>query len=181
MITDERFIWRNYKMLAKTKDTGQIYFLSPTVMAAIASFDPEFFSNEESYLIDNVAKPILGRQRSRAKLGPLLYRQGDYSISRQINAGVVKYPTVALHALQLALWLKPPSIILTGVDFINMDMPRFYETSKEYANSRLSKNLRSIQGGLASCGSFAVSQGISLQYASERTLLSEIAGFTAAS
>lgn len=174
VVEDERFIFRHHAMIAALPHDVPL-LLSPAAMRAIAERGPATLQDRPVGLIDNLAKPV--NQPRRALSDPdiqgALLRKDGAALSIDPDTGMVITGTVAFSALQIALSLLPPQVLLAGVDLSNANAPRFYE-DQDRAKSGIVSGLDRILPGFALALQFAHKRGIDLRCASAVSALLDL-------
>ena len=165
VIEDERFVWRHRDMLSSV--AGEVLcLLSPAVIRAIASQDRDWLRGREVVLVDDLRKPAHAPRRRLPS--DLVMRaagtgaEAEVALSRAPGEGVVKCGTVAYSALQFALACDLEEIALAGIDLVQTDTPRFYETAKSAAWSGLGKGQARILAHFALARDVAEARGTRL-------------------
>lgn len=165
VITDERFIKHNAKILVDFY-CGQPLYITKPVLDAITTYLPEIIVKYHHVIrvIYAVDRPIdLNRKTGIIQALPLLKKLDntrkslknftDHSafiidtanypkpigVTLNIEEGFVEAGTVAYVAAQLAYTLGASEINLYGIDLLNSSLPRFYENNKEVAPCKLDK------------------------------------------
>lgn len=138
-VEDERFIWRHFDLLQRNVKGDMPCLFSVEVLRAICEIDPKFLSGRTIILIDDIRKPYAERRRrpEAIKAFDFVRRdpQGKAGISLQPDRGLFRGGSVAVSALQFALYCHPKLIGFFGIDISNADQPRFYETKAATAAS----------------------------------------------
>jgi hypothetical protein len=142
-VEDERFVWRHFPMMRDQIADGTICLLSVGVIRAICEIDASWLVHKKVILIDDIRKPYLGRRRNTADLERLDFVQlGDDGVSgfsHDPARGVCQGGSVAISALQFAVFCNPGRIGFFGLDISNAQAPRFYETPGETAKSGVAR------------------------------------------
>jgi hypothetical protein len=142
-VEDERFVWRHSEMMRRRIKSGMICLFSVSVLRAISELDSRWLSDKTVILIDNISKPYGAGRRLIDDLGKLdfvrLNAAGTAGFSSAPDLGVFQGGSVALSALQFALYCAPKTIGFLGIDISNAGEPRFYETSDEAAFSGIAR------------------------------------------
>lgn len=138
-IEDERFVWRHFDMMRKGVPVGTLCLLSVEVLRVIAEHDPMWLQDRPVMLIDNLLKPYNAPRRSLESpdVRDLIVTGDQVAISVAPERGVVPAGSIAITALQWAMGAGPERIAFAGVDISNAGDPRFYETEKDRAPSKL--------------------------------------------
>ena len=166
VISDDRFIKHNTKIIENIY-SGQPLFITKPVVDALADRLPELIEKYHDsisiiYPVDRPS-PTTTNNPSLLKALPLLsklankklslYNFRDHpdfvidtssypkpiGVSLNIEKGFVEAGTVAFVAAQLAYTLGAKQINLYGVDLINSNQPRFYESTEDAAPCKLDK------------------------------------------
>ncbi len=166
VVSDERFIAHNFGLIEAKFKQGLLFCMTlPVLMALIEaypSFVTQFYSSFR--LIFAIDRPIVQRTGVMAILLhrhlPFYVQKNalkqtknytsdkfvfDWShepvvgVSLDITQGFVEAGTVAYVAAQLAYGFKPAAIHLYGIDLMNSQQPRFYETEQNKAPIKLDK------------------------------------------
>lgn len=163
IISDARFIEHRTDLLQQSYK-GQPLFVTTDVMQAIAEKIPELVHNyHQSFtVIYAVNRPIKqvpktnGVLKLFSKLKSKKLKLNDYishpdfvidinhspkpiGVSLDITHGFVEAGTVAFIAAQLAFSMDAKQIHLYGIDLINSNQPRFYESENNKAPCMLDK------------------------------------------
>ncbi|HEX8044887.1 glycosyl transferase [Rhizobium sp.] len=142
-VEDERFVWRHSEMMRRRIKPGMICLFSVSVLRAISELDSRWLSDKTVLLIDNISKPYGAGRRLIEDLGKLdfvrLNAAGTAGFSSAPDLGVFQGGSVALSALQFALYCTPKTIGFLGIDISNAGEPRFYEASDEAAFSGIAR------------------------------------------
>ncbi|PZM13748.1 glycosyl transferase [Rhizobium tubonense] len=138
-IEDERFIWRHFDLVKEKVAADTVCLLSVAVLRAICEHDRRWLRDKKVVLIDYIRKPYGERRRSIDMIARfdfvVLNEDRSAAISLLPDRGVVQGGSVAVSVLQFALYCRPRTIGLFGIDISNADQPRFYETGKQTAFS----------------------------------------------
>ncbi|GEO83885.1 glycosyl transferase [Ciceribacter naphthalenivorans] len=137
-IEDERFVWRHFALMREKIVSGAICLLSVGVIRAICENDRGWLANKRVILIDDLRKPYRTRRRSDEEIRALDFAvldDGGAGFSRDPARGVFQGGSVAVSALQFAVFCQPRSIGLFGIDISNAGDPRFYEKVGDTAGS----------------------------------------------
>ncbi|GGF85405.1 glycosyl transferase [Rhizobium wenxiniae] len=142
-IEDERFVWRHFDLMRQKIRPGMICLFSVAVIRAICERDREWLRDKTIILIDNIRKPYRVARRTIPQvreLGiPIAKSEGEAAISLDPDAGVFQGGSVAISALQFALYCAPERIGMFGIDISNANQPRFYETKNDIAYSGIAR------------------------------------------
>ncbi|MDL2405138.1 glycosyl transferase [Rhizobium calliandrae] len=142
-VEDERFVWRHSEMIMDKIRSGTICLFSVAVLRAISELDSRWLKDKTVILIDDIRKPYGGRRRSVDESRGLdfvrLNTTGSAGFSFAPDRGVFQGGSVAVSALQFALYCLPTRIGFLGIDISNAHEPRFYETSDETAFSGIAR------------------------------------------
>lgn len=138
-IEDERFIWRHFALVRAHVAPETILLLSTEVIRAICEIEPAFLGGRQIILIDNIRKPYRQVLQSLDRLSVLpfvvLDGEREAGVSLDPDKGVFQGGSVAISALQFAMFCEPREIGLLGIDIVNADQPRFYERAGQVAGS----------------------------------------------
>lgn len=138
-IEDERFVWRHFALMREQVSPDIVLLLSTEVIRAICEIEPAFLKGRKIILIDNICKPYRKVRQSFEKLSALpfvvLDAQRETGLSLDPDRGVFQGGSVAVSALQFAIFCEPREIGLLGIDIVNADQPRFYEQAGHVAGS----------------------------------------------
>jgi hypothetical protein len=183
-IEDERFIWRHFDLL-KTKAGAEAKrdvpcLFSVEVLRAICEIDPDFLAGRPVVLIDDIRKPYDLRRRRFDVIQSFdfIRRDADSNagLSFDPDRGVFRGGSVAVSALQFALYCAPKTIGLFGIDISNAHQPRFYETRGKSAASGIALAEARIVAHFVLAREVATERGIELvNYSSVSALIG--AGF----
>ena len=163
IISDARFIEHRTTFLQQSYK-GQPLFITIDVMQAIAEKLPELVNNyyQNFTIIYPVNKPLNNRPKTNGlkklfpNLKPKKLKLNDFvlhpdfvidihhsskpiGVSLDITNGFVEAGTVAYIATQMAFSMGAKQIHLYGIDLINSDKPRFYESETTKAPNMLDK------------------------------------------
>jgi hypothetical protein len=142
-VEDERFIWRHFDLVRQRVGAGTICLLSVAVLRAICENDRGFLADKRVILIDDIRKPYGARRRPMQELAGLDYARCNDAltagISLQPDRGIFIGGSVAISALQFALYCRPQTIGLIGIDISNAGEPRFYERAGQSAFSGIAR------------------------------------------
>lgn len=143
VIEDERFVWRHLELMRDQIGLDAICLFSVAVLRALCEVDPGWLAGRTIVLVDDVLKPC-GKPRRRLEdltgMGWIASdTQSGAAISLDPGRGFVQAGSVAVSALQFALFSRPSLIGIFGVDLKNADQPRFYETKEAAAKSGILK------------------------------------------
>lgn len=165
-IEDERFIWRHMSTLRAKVPCETILLLSVAVIRAICEIDREFLKDRPVVLIDDLRKPYGAERRGRDTLARLPFvvvnKKHDAGISLEPCRGVFQGGSVAVSALQFAIYCEPRSVGLIGIDIANADQPRFYETIGNVASSGVARAAQRIVAHFALAKQVAETRRIAL-------------------
>ncbi|MGQ4273180.1 glycosyl transferase [Terrihabitans sp. B22-R8] len=177
-IEDERFIWRHMALLDAKAPRDTILLLSAGVIRAICEIDPRWLLERRVVLIDDVRKPYGRPRQSVADLrripGAVLNDKGDAGFSTDPDIGVFQGGSVAVSAVQFAAFCTPSTIGLIGIDIMNADQPRFYETSGDTAPSGIKRSQARILRHMVLAKDVCRDQGTHLRSHSPISLLNQI-------
>lgn len=176
MVEDERFVFRHMAMMESLPRDLPL-MLSPAAVRAIAERDAGVLQDRTVALIDNLAKPVNAARRPMTDpaLDAVLARDGMAALSRDPDAGVVNFGTVAMTAVQVALAAAPQRLLLAGIDLANAAIaPRFYETAGQAAPSGIVAGLDRSLAGFALALDVAGQRNIKMTCASPISALLEL-------
>jgi hypothetical protein len=163
---DERFVWRHFSLMHEKIAGGTICLLSVGVIRAICENDVTWLADKRVVLIDDIRKPYRAARRKGAELRHLSFARlsSDESagFSDDPSRGVFQGGSVAVSALQFAIFCAPRCIGFFGFDISNADTPRFYETSGETAKSGVARAKDRILGHVAIAKTVCDELGIEL-------------------
>lgn len=138
-IEDERFIWRHFDLVRQQARGETPCLFSVEVLRAICELDAGFLADRTIMLIDDIRKPhgIRRRRFDALQTFDFVRREAasNAGLSFDPDRGVFRGGSVAVSALQFALYCAPKTIGLFGIDISNARQPRFYETSGASAAS----------------------------------------------
>ncbi|WP_296405316.1 hypothetical protein [Psychrobacter sp.] len=164
VISDERFINNNPEIL-KQHYTGQPLYITQPVLEAIKVDLPNIINQYHHAIrvIYPVDRPLMNHKSSLLNSLPLISKvinkklsllefkdhpdfvidSSNYpkpiGVSLNVEHGFVEAGTVAFVAAQLAFTLGASEINLYGIDLINSNQPRFYESNDNVAPCKLDK------------------------------------------
>lgn len=165
VISDARFI-KHQPNILKEYYKGQPLYATLAVLEALAVIHPNIISNYHNairiiYPVDrpwgvksnklwfgklSFRKKLLHKKKSLSHFAnhPKFFIDTDYKpnsigVSLDITYGFVEAGTVAYVATQLAFSRQASEINLYGIDLLNSNQPRFYETEDNRAPSKLDK------------------------------------------
>lgn len=164
-VEDERFVWRNLDMMRTKILPGSLCLFSVAVLRALCEIDKAWLADKTIILIDDIRKPYGARRRSLDDLKKLQYVRldatGSAGFSLSPDRGVFLGGSVAVSALQFALYCAQQSIGFLGIDISNASEPRFYETSQDTAFSGIARAEGRIVEHLVFARQIAAERGIS--------------------
>jgi Kdo-III transferase WaaZ len=165
-IEDERFVWRHFELMREKIRPGMICLLSVGVSRAICECDPAWLRDKKVILIDNIRKPYRVTRRTiqqvRALGVPIVESGQQAALSLDPDAGVFQGGSVAVSALQFALYCEPAQIGLFGIDISNANQPRFYEINNDVAYSGISSAEARILSFFTLIGDVAAERNVQL-------------------
>jgi hypothetical protein len=177
MVEDERFVFRHMEMLSGLPRDIPL-MLSSAVLRAMVERDGRVLTGRPIALIDNLTKPVNHPRRKLTDpvLDALLTRDpSGAAMTRDPDAGVVIFGTVALSAVQVALAANPQKILLAGIDLTNAASgPRFYESATNSAPSGIVAGLNRILAGFEMARAIAQAQGVEITCASPVSALLDL-------
>lgn len=142
-VEDERFIWRHFDLLRRTVRGDVPCLFSVEVLRAICELEPAFLADRTIMLIDDVRKPYGHRRRRFSDIQTFDFVRRDAAtnagVSFDPDRGLFRGGSVAVSALQFALYCEPKAIGFLGIDISNADQPRFYETKGSTAASGIAE------------------------------------------
>lgn len=143
VIEDERFVWRHIGLMREKIGRHAVCLFSVGVIRALCEIDPGWLAGRTIMLIDDVLKPYGAPRRRFEDLTGMGWITSDpqtgAAISLDPARGFVQAGSVAVSALQFALFARPSLIGIFGVDLKNAGQPRFYETKGAVAKSGIVK------------------------------------------
>ncbi|MGV1789242.1 glycosyl transferase [Rhizobium sp. A37_96] len=164
-IEDERFVWRHIGMMRKKIGPGSLCLFSISVLRALCEIDKSWLADKTIILIDDIRKPYGARRRSLDDLKKLQYvrldAEGSAGFSLSPDRGVFLGGSVAVSALQFALYCAQREIGFLGIDISNAGEPRFYETGGDTAFSGIARAEGRIIEHLVLAREIAAERGIS--------------------
>lgn len=164
-IEDERFVWRHIDMMRKKIGPGSLCLFSISVLRALCEIDKGWLADKTVILIDDIRKPYGARRRSLDDLKKLQYvrldAEGSAGFSLSPDRGVFLGGSVAVSALQFALYCARREIGFLGIDISNAGEPRFYETDSDTAFSGIARAEGRIIEHLVLAREIAAERGIS--------------------
>jgi hypothetical protein len=173
-IEDQDFV-RAWPELITGIPNGTRCFFTPPVIRTICEVDPSHLVRWQLFLVEILHKPI---RAPRPRLDDLLREpfvrgspDGTALFSTDIERGFGSCGTVVYCACQLALACRPSSLGIAGVDLSNFDQPRFHETDRKPAASRLRRRLPSILAGFGLLGAICRERGIDARNHSSTSIL----------
>ncbi|MDE1995172.1 MAG: glycosyl transferase [Rhizobiaceae bacterium] len=165
-IEDERFVWRHSAMMRRKIMPGMICLFSVAVLRALCELDSHWLGDKTIILINDVRKPYGGRRRSNDAVGQLdfvrLNASGSAGLSLAPDRGVFQGGSVAISALQFALYCAPKTVGFLGIDISNAGEPRFYETGDQTAFSGIARAEARIIEHFVLAREIAAERGIDL-------------------
>lgn len=177
-IEDERFVWRHFPTMREKVPDGTTCLLSVGVIRAICEIDATWLVHKKVILIDDIRKPYRGRRRKRAALEALefvsLSDDGESGFSHDPARGVFQGGSVAISALQFAVFCDPRRIGFFGFDISNSHAPRFYESLGETAKSGVARAKGRILSHVSVAADVCRAKGIELLNFSELSALREV-------
>lgn len=166
VVEDERFVWRHFASMRKLIAPQTACLFSTSALRAICEIEPSWLATQQIFHIDFLQKPYNQPRRPQAELERLDFLNWspskDGAISRTPDQGVFAGGSVAVTAIQLALYLRPFKIGLAGIDLSNANEPRFYEEAGNTANSGISHAQDRILAAVAAAQSECINLGIAL-------------------
>lgn len=175
VVEDERFIWRHFDNLKAKGPADIICLFSVAVIRAICEIEPEWLSDRQIVLIDDIRKPYSAPKPELGELEARPYvrtdRDGSSGISLEPDRGVFQGGSVVISALQYAIHCRPASISLIGIDISNAAEPRFYEQNGNAAPSGLKRAQERILSHLVLGKAVAAENNIEILNHSATSLL----------
>lgn len=167
-VEDERFIWRHFELLktkvAAKRDVPCLF--SVEVLRAICEIEPDFLVGRIIVLIDDIRKPYGLRRRRFDVIQSFDFIRRDAEsnagLSFDPDRGLFRGGSVAVTALQFALYCAPKTIGLFGIDISNAHQPRFYETKGKSATSGIALAEARIVAHFVLARDVAIERGIKL-------------------
>ena len=143
-IEDERFIWRHFDLVRTKVEKGMFCLFSVGVLRAICEIDHKWLGDKRIVLIDDIRKPYREARRSSTTLVEFdfahLSADRGAGFSDDPSRGVFQGGSVAVSALQFAVYCAPERIGFFGIDIANADStPRFYERTGWTAKSGIAR------------------------------------------
>ncbi|NLS19558.1 glycosyl transferase [Rhizobium sp. P40RR-XXII] len=164
-VEDERFVWRHIDLLRKKVAPGSLCLFSVAVLRALCEIDKSWLADKTIILIDDIRKPYGARRRSLDDLRKLQYVQldaeGSAGFSLSPDRGVFLGGSVAVSALQFALYCAQHQVGFMGIDISNAGEPRFYETVGDMAFSGIARAESRIIEHLVLARQIATERGVS--------------------
>ncbi|MET0747899.1 MAG: glycosyl transferase [Rhizobium sp.] len=165
-VEDERFIWRHFDLLTRTLRDDTPCLFSVEVLRAICERDPAVLADRTIMLIDDIRKPYGVRRRRFDAIQDFDFVRRDAAsnagLSFDPDRGLFRGGSVAISALQFALYCAPKTIGLFGIDISNAGQPRFYETQGASAASGIAAAEARIVAHFVLAKSVAAERGIDL-------------------
>ena len=142
-VEDERFVWRHGDTMRKKIAPGSLCLLSVAVLRALCEIDKGWLAHKTIILIDDIRKPYGAHRRSVDDLKKLQYVRlngtGSAGFSLSPDRGVFLGGSVAVSALQFALYCAQDKVGFLGIDISNAREPRFYEDHRATAFSGIAR------------------------------------------
>ncbi len=164
-VEDERFVWRHLDMLREKVAPGSLCLFSVAVLRALCEIDKCWLADKTIILIDDIRKPYGARRRSVDDLKKLQYvrlnTEGSAGFSLSPDRGVFLGGSVAVSALQFALYCAKQQVGFLGIDISNAGEPRFYETPSDMAFSGIARAEARIIEHLVLARQIAAERGVS--------------------
>lgn len=177
VIEDERFVWRHFAIMKEAVGPQTVILMSPSVIRALCELDVDWLKGRRIVLIDNLRKPYLLQKRRDIEIATLPHvRMSHYGAGLSLipDQGVLQGGSVAVTALQFALFWHPKKISFLGVDINNANMPRFYEESDRQAYSGILAAKQRILDHFKLGAMIAEERGIKLVTYSRHSALRDI-------
>ena len=164
-VEDERFVWRHIDLLRKKVAPGSLCLFSVAVLRALCEINKSWLADKTIILIDDIRKPYGARRRSLEDLKTLQYvrldAEGSAGFSLSPDRGVFLGGSVAVSALQFALYCAQHQVGFLGIDISNAGEPRFYETVGDMAFSGIARAEGRIIEHLVLARQVATERGVS--------------------
>jgi hypothetical protein len=164
-VEDERFVWRHLDMLREKVAPGSLCLFSVAVLRALCEIDKSWLADKIIILIDDIRKPYGARRRSLDDIKKLQYvrldAEGSAGFSLSPDRGVFLGGSVAVSALQFALYCAQQQVGFLGIDISNAGEPRFYETPSDMAFSGIARAEDRIIEHLVLARQIAAERGVS--------------------
>lgn len=142
-VEDERFVYRHFQTFIAGLDRSILCLLSVAVIRAILEHDPDWLLERPVVLIDNLLKPYGENRRDLSAVSRMPAMTVDMpsrsGVSLDPTLGVFQGGSVAVSALQFALFCRPRIVGFIGIDIANAAQPRFYEAPGERVFSGVSE------------------------------------------
>jgi hypothetical protein len=139
VIEDERFVYAHFQRFLAALDRAIPCLLSVAAIRAILEQDRGWLSERTVILVDNLLKPYGENRRDLRAVerypAVAVDHAGRAGISLDPAIGVFQGGSVAISALQFALFCRPKIIGFIGIDITNAAQPRFYEDQGKRAFS----------------------------------------------
>ncbi len=165
-VEDERFIWRHFDLLKQRVRDDTPCLFSIEVLRAICEIDPDFLAERTIVLIDDIRKPYGSRRRRYDTIQAFDFIRRDASVNAGVSfdpdRGVFRGGSVAVSAVQFALYCAPKTIGLFGIDISNAHQPRFYETKGSSAASGIADAETRIVAHFVLAKAVAAERGIEI-------------------
>jgi hypothetical protein len=165
-VEDERFVWRHFDLLKQRVGGDTPCLFSVEVLRAICEIEPDFLADRTIILIDDIRKPYGIRRRRFDAIQAFDFVRRDAAsnagLSFDPDRGLFRGGSVAVSALQLALYCAPKTIRLFGIDISNARQPRFYETNGTSAASGIAGAEARIVAHFVLAKAVAAERGIDL-------------------
>lgn len=165
-VEDERFIWRHFDLLRRTVKGDVPCLFSVEVLRAICELEPAFLAGRTVVLIDDIRKPYGLKRRRFDSIQAFDFVRRDAAsnagVSFDPDRGLFRGGSVAVSALQFALYCAPKAIGFFGIDISNADQPRFYETKGAAAASGIADAEARIVAHFVLAKEVAAERGIEL-------------------
>ncbi|PYE45098.1 hypothetical protein DFI02_102539 [Rhizobium sp. PP-F2F-G20b] len=143
VVEDERFVYRHFQAFMAGLDPSILCLFSVAVIRAILEHNPDWLIERPVILIDNLLKPYGENRRDLAAVSRMSAVTVDApsrsGVSLDPALGVFQGGSVAVSALQFALFCRPRIVGFIGIDIANAAQPRFYETPGEKVFSGVSE------------------------------------------
>ncbi|KQS72550.1 hypothetical protein ASG39_01955 [Rhizobium sp. Leaf371] len=140
---DERFVYRHFETFLAGLDRTILCLLSVAVIRAVLEHDADWLIDRPVILIDNLLKPYGENRRDLSDVSRMVAvtvgAPSRSGVSLDPGLGVFQGGSVAVSALQFALFCRPRVIGFIGIDISNAAQPRFYEKPGERVFSGVSE------------------------------------------
>jgi hypothetical protein len=143
VVEDERFVYEHFARFFSGLSRSVTCLISVAAIRAILEHDADWLLDRPVILIDNLLKPYADNRRDLQAVAAYpavtVDLPGQAGICLDPALGVFQGGSVAISALQFALFCKPEIIGFIGIDISNAAQPRFYESRGELAFSGVAR------------------------------------------